>query len=986
MKRFSVIAVLLWMTAVAMAQQAVTGRVIDPDEQEGVPMATVKLLKSDSTMAVGDVTDTNGNFRLKAPAGGKYILQVTFVGYKAYTKNITVSTDKDLAMGNIKLESDAILLQGAVVEGHAAKVTLRADTFVYNASAYRTPEGSVVEELVRRLPGAEVSDDGTITINGKTVKKILVDGKEFMTGDTKTAMKNLPTSIVDRIKAYDQKSDLARVSGIDDGEEQTVLDFGIKPGMNRGLFSNIDLAAGTHDRYSGRLMGARFSDGLKTMLFASANNTNDMGFPGGGGFGRFGGGRQGLTASKMLGFNVNYEKKGVVKLDGSIRWNHSDGDQWTRRSSQNFLGEQNQYTNSLAQNYSRSNSWNGQMRVEWTPDTMTNIMFRPQLRYNSSDGENTSSEATFDSDPYAFALNTASQQSLIDQMAEEGLVKNSRTQQSISYSDSKSIGGTLQLNRRLSNNGRNVTLVLGANSGSGSSKSLSTSNVELYQVLNTLGTDSTYQTNRWNLTPTKNHDYSLRATYSEPVARQTYLQFSYQYQYKYTKSDRSTYDFSNVGIDFSDLSPFYRGWDQYLSRLGSPMESYLDDDLSRFSEYRNYIHTAEVMLRVVRKAYNFNVGMQVIPQRSHFTQDYQGVHTDTTRNVTNFTPTADFRWKISNVSQLRFNYRGQSSQPSMTDLLDITDNSDPLNITKGNPGLKPAFTQSFRLFYNNYIQARQRAVMANVNFSTTRNSISNMVTYDAQTGGRTTRPENINGNWNAQGFFMFNTAVDSAGYFNVNTSTNLGYNHYVGYVSPQRNASSQKSVTRSTTLGERLAASYRNAWIEFELTGSLTYVHSRNDLQATADLDTWQFAYGFNTNVTLPWGTRIATDMGMNSRRGYSDASMNTNELIWNAQLSHSFLKGNALTLSLQFYDILHQQSTISRTINAMMRSDVESNAINSYAMLHVIYRFNAFGGQNSMRGGPGGGGDRPGFGGGGGRGGTRGGFGGGGFGRPGRF
>ena len=432
------------------------------------------------------------------------------------------------------------------------------------------------------------------------------------------------------------------------------------------------------------------------------------------------------------------------------------------------------------------------------------------------------------------------------------------------------------------------------------------------------------------------------------------------------------------------MTPRYRGWDDYLALLGgSPLEGFRDDKLSRFSEYRNYNHTAEIMLRVVRKAYNLNIGFQVMPQRSHFTQDYQGVHTDTVRTVTNIAPTADFRWKISNVSQLRFNYRANSSQPSMSDLLDITDNSDPLNVRKGNPGLKPSFTQNFRLFYNNYIQNHQRSIMANVSFSTTRNSISNMVTYDAASGGRTTRPENINGNWNASGMFMFNTAIDSAGFFNVNTFTTLRYNNSVGYVSVGRNTDSQKSTTKSTTVGERLAASYRNSWMEFELNGSLEYMHARSELQSNNNLDTWTFSYGGSLQLTAPWGTQLSTSMNMNSRRGYNDASMNTNELIWNAQVSQSFLRGNALTLSLQFYDILHRQSTFSRTVDAMRRSDTEYNAITNYAMLHVIYRLNIFGsgsnrGPQGAPGGPGGGGRRGGgFGGPGGGGRPGGGFGG---------
>ncbi|MBR1557564.1 MAG: outer membrane beta-barrel protein [Prevotella sp.] len=986
MRRIFLLMITVSLTVLSVhAQRVVSGKVIEQDTQDAVIQATAAILSGEKVVS-NAVTNTAGAFRIKAPGDGTYTLKITYVGFKTYTKKITLKDGKDYNVGTISLAPDAIMLKGATVTARASKVTLKADTFVYNAAAFRTPEGSVVEELVKRLPGAEVSDDGTIKINGKEVKKILVDGKEFMTGDTKTAMKNLPTNIIDRIKSYDQKSDLARVSGIDDGEEETVLDFGIKPGMNKGVMVNADLAAGTKNRYSGRVFGGVMQNDFKVFLMTNANNTNDMGFPGGGGGGRWGGGRQGLTANKMTGLNLNYEKKDLLKLDGSVRWNHSDGDALSKRSSETFFSETvSQFSNSLSHNFSRSNNWNGQMRLEWTPDSMTNIMFRPSFSYNTSDGDNNSLEATFSEDPYNYVVSPLDE---INTLISKGIVKNDRDQQSISYSDSKNLNGMVQFNRKLNNSGRNITLRLNAGWSDGNSKSASDSYINYYQLLNYLGGDSTTVTRRYSITPTKNWNYSARLTYSEPILPRTYLQFSYQYQYRYQKSDRGTYDFS----DFinSTWNGGYRSWDAYLSQFGHipSLDPYRDNDLSRYSEYQNYIHTAEVMLRIVRKAYTFNVGVQMVPQKSHFTQDYQGIHSDTTRTVTNFAPTMDFRWKKSQTGQLRFTYRANTSQPSMSDLLDITDDSDPLNISKGNSGLKPSFSQNFRLFYNDYFQKHQRAVMTFVNFSTTSNSVSNKTTLNPETGGRITRPENINGNWNGNLGFMFNTAIDSAGYFNVNTFTNFSYVHNVGYVSADMNSDSQKSVTTTSTIMERLAASYRNDWLEIELNGSLNYQHSRSELQTNNNLDTWQFSYGGMIGFTAPWGTALTTNLNMQSRRGYSDASMNTNELIWNAQLSQSFLKGKPLTVSLQLYDILHEQSNVSRSITAMMSSDTEYNAITSYAMLHVIYRLNLFGGKAGRQGGFGGGpGERGGRGsgfGGGFGGGRRGG--GGGFGGPGRF
>ena len=368
MKRHLLLMLMPLIAVVAMAQRNVTGTVVEDETGDPLPQTTVKLLKTDSTLVKGSLTNLEGKFTLKAPSDGNYIVQVTCVGFKPFTQRITVSGEKNIAMGEVTLKPDAIMLKGATVTGHAAKVTLKADTFIYNASAYRTPEGSVVEELVKRLPGAEVGDDGSIKINGKEVKKILVDGKEFMTGDTKTAMKNLPTNIIDRIKAYDQQSDLARISGIDDGEEQTVLDFGIKPGMNRGFMTNNDLGVGTRHRYSGRTFNGLMKQDMTVMMMASANNVNDMGFGVGGG--RFGMGRQGLTATKMVGVNMNYEKKDKLVLDGSVRWNHNDGDAFSKSNSESFFSSSlSQFTNSVNQNFTRSNSWDAQMRIEWTPDS-----------------------------------------------------------------------------------------------------------------------------------------------------------------------------------------------------------------------------------------------------------------------------------------------------------------------------------------------------------------------------------------------------------------------------------------------------------------------------------------------------------------------------------------------------------------------------------------------------------------------------------------
>ena len=1002
-----VVGALLIASLHVQAQRTISGRVIDKEESEAVIQATVALLGNDSTIVANAVTNATGRFQLTAPRAGQYRVRVTYVGYKTLIKQVTVGS-QPVDLGTLTIETDAIVMQGVEVVKNQARVYSKEDTIIYNAAAFKTPEGSVIEELVKRLPGAEVSDDGSITINGKKVQKIKVDGREFMTGDTQTAIKNLPTSIVERVKAYDEKSDQTRITGIDDGNEQTVLDFGLKRGMNRGTFANIDAGVGTHDRYTGRLMGARFNSTTRLMGFGNANNVSDRGFGGGGGRG----GNSGLNASKMAGLNANYEKKDRLKLDGSIRWNHSDGDAWSRSATENFVSTRGAFSNSIQQRFSRSNSWNGQARVEWMPDSMWNIHFRPSFSWSTSDSKSASLSAAFSADPYNYVNYALNTYALLHQTLttmdgiSDTLVVNSRDNGSMSYSDNNRIGAELQINRKLSANGRNVTLRLTGNYTDGDSRSLSLSNVTLYQLMSQMyaGEDSAYWKNRYNLTPTKNYNYSVRMTYSEPIMKQTYLQFSYDFQYRYTKSDRSTYDFSMptpypIGtFDFANTGFSYRNWAAYTDQLEQlqPLENYNDSSLSRYSQYKNYIHTAEVMLRVVRSAFNFNIGVQVMPQSSEFTYRYLTTDTVMNRSVVNWSPTANFRWKRTDRSQLRFTYRGSTSQPSMSDMLPITDDSDPLNISVGNPGLKPSFTQNFNLRYNDFWERHQQFLFANLSFSTTSNSVASKVVYDPITGGRTSTRANINGNWNTRGEFMFNTALDTLGIWNFNTRSTFSYAHSVSYLDVNRDGNVQKNYTNQTSLGERLGASYKVDWLEVELNGSVNYTFGRNKLQSQGNQDTWNFSYGANITAQAPWGMQFTTNIGMTSRRGYSDKTMNTNELVWNAQLAQSFLKGKPLSVRLEFYDLLHRQSSFSRNLSAMMRSDTEYNAINSYIMLRVNYRLNLFGTREARQGmrmgppdggGPDGGGQRRGGRGNGGGGGFGGrGGGGGGFGGPGGF
>ncbi|MGN0069736.1 MAG: outer membrane beta-barrel protein [Prevotella sp.] len=938
-------------TVTVCAQEVVlSGRVLDKVSKEPLYKATLQLLAQDSTFITGTLSHEDGSFRMNAPGNSSLILKITSLGFKAGSFALATRT-ADRNMGALELEEEAVELQGTTVSANVPKVVVSDDTLIYNADAYRVPEGSTMEALVERIPGAKIDDSGKITVNGKEVKKFLMDGREFMGGDTKTVMKNMPAEVVDRIKAYDEKSDLAQLTGIDDGEEQMVLDFTVKKSMRKGVMVNTDVGYGTHDRYGARTMASKFAGSMRFSFMGNANNTNDMGF--GGRRGRSGGGRNGLNSSKQTGLNVNYEKGKTLKVDGSVMWRHGDSDSWSRSASENFVNTKGAFSNSVNQNYSRNDGWNGKLKIQWKPDTLTTLTFRPDFSYKYDDGRRYGQSATFNEDPYLTVKDPLAEESMA-LLHEQGLAVNGRYNKSLSYGSATSWGASFQLHRKLSQSGRNIALNANTSFSDNTNKSLSATKVNLFLVQDQYGNDSTYQTNRLNLTPSRNTGYGVGLTYTEPIMKATFLQMSYKFQYNHSKSDRSTFDFPDIDPEeFQDILNGYRQWNSLLGRLDNPFDYYIDDELSRYSEYRNYTHNIDLQLRVVRKMYNLNVGVMLRPQRSHFVQDYQGLSVDTVRNVTNIAPTMNFRYRFSKRTNLRMTYRGSTSQPNITQLLDIVDDSNPLNVSKGNPGLKPSFTNNLNLKYDTYLNNKhQTTISTGANYRNVRNSISNMVTYDETTGARTTQPQNINGDWNASARFMVNTSIDTLNVWNINAYSQVNYNHYVGYVTLDRTSSSQKNVTKTTAYDQRLSASYRDKWLSVELDGDVVYTHTRNMLQANNNLDTWRFSYGLDVNVNFPWSMSISTDLHEHSRRGYTDKTLNTDELIWNVQIAQGFLRGKPLKVMLQFYDILRQQSNFSRSINANRRSDTEYNAINSYAMLHVSYRLNLLGGKRGRRGG----------------------------------
>lgn len=985
MKNLMLLMLLCFSVSATAQKITISGQVTDSSTGESLPGAAAQLLNTkDSTQVAGGATNANGSFTISNAKAGNYLLKISYMGYQTHWQPLSLTKkNSSVNLGTIALGEDSKLMKEAEIVERVAQVEMKADTFVYNSAAFRLPEGSALEELIKKLPGAEIDDEGKIKINGKEVKKIMVDGKEFFLNDTKMALKNLPSKIVDRLKAYDRKSDYSRVTGIDDGEEETVLDLTVKKGMKEGWMVNVDGAYGTEDRYSGKLNISRFLDHFQMTLVGSSNNVNDQGFPGGGrGWGGWGGGG-GVVKSQMAGINIAWEngkkenEAGLLKVGGNARFNHTNSEIITRTNSQTFLPDGSS-TWGNSKSFSNQIRWNlnTDFRVEWAPDSMTNIIFRPSYSHSDNSGESESTSLTFNEDPYKYMKDPV-EEYFINPELFDSITVNSNERRNRSHSFTNSANGDLQLNRRLGKPGRNITL----NANGGYSKTENYS----YSISDVLypqsGRPRTFN-NQFNENPSESYNIRGRLSYTEPLNKYLNLQASYQFQYRFSDSDRTMYSLdsliSKTGGYINEDVLYNMFYTMGLNPGDSPMLNGIDWrsmaknwENSQYATYNEYNHDATILLRYTNTFENgqqlrFNAGASFQPQTTHM--DYQKHKLDTivTRHIFNWAPRVDVRWKISNTSQLRVRYNGSMSQPSMLNLLEVTDSSDPLNISTGNSGLTSSWNNRLNAFYNDYRPEEQMGWAINANYNQTSNSISTATIYDKTTGARYSRPMNIDGNWSAGSWMMFNTALDKNKKFSMNTNMYIGYNRNVGYLSTTAsnlmvsNTSTgivdmdkifsqvelEKSTSNVTNLNQSLRFNYRDDIFEVGLNGSYNYQHARNDKQANANMDTWSFNYGGNLIINAPWGSSLSTDIGNQCRRGYNDESMNTNELIWNAQISHNFKKqiGQDLSISVQWYDILRERSNISRSISATMRSDTYTNAIHSYLMVHIIYKLNLLG------------------------------------------
>lgn len=901
------LAMMLLTVAPALAY-TLRGKIVD---ESGEPMyqASVRLLAPADSSRVKSVATTDaGSFTIGNVADGKYILEVTYIGYEKYLKNIVVK-GKNQNLGSIALKESALSLKAVTVTGVRPPIVAKEDTLEFTADSYKTAPNAAVEDVLKRLPGVEVASDGSITSNGKKVSKILVDGKEFFADDPKVASKNLPANMVDKVQVVDRKSDLARLTGVDDGEEETVINLTVKKGMKNGWFGNVQAGYGTDERYKGSFNVNRFWNDNQITFLGNINNINQLGFSDGGSgrFMRFGG-TNGITISKNLGLNFNVGNGEIFRVGGNILYSDSKRNTWEKSDMTYFFNDSTSRNESERNAVDRGHNFRADFRMLWKPDSATTLEFRPNFSYNENKSWSTDYSEAFD---LKFDRQVNRQDNRDD-----------------SRGKSYEAGGRLIFNRKLAKPGRAISLMANYRMSNVREKSNSFSWMRFFLLPED---EQTEVLDQYINNHTWMNSVSARFTWTEPlgnVKNGNFLTLSCNFSYRWNNADKLTYDRPVSFPDGVDSDPV----------IGTDLT--FNEQLS--NRFRNDYMNQDIRVgyKHVSKKTNLEGGISLVPQMSKSENLIDEAKTIPARHTFNVAPYLRFRYRHSKTSSANIRYQGRSSQPSLTQLQPVADVSNPLNIVVGNPDLKPTFTHNLNFRYQNFNQEAQRAIMFMGDFSLVQNSIVSRTTTTPGTGGRSTTYENVNGVWSGRVMNMISFPFRDRR-FTINNHLMGSYNHNIGFTNGERNRSGNLSVR------EMLGIAFRPESTSIEVRPFYSIQHTSNSIETRGnnDVKPTVHSWGVNTDITYytPFGLVISTDMEYSKSSGYSQG-FNSEQWLWNASLSYQFLRDRSATISLSAYDILGKKSTVSRTSNEQYQQDRMFNTLSRYFMVTLSYKFNSFG------------------------------------------
>ena len=980
--KFTLVVVAFFLSLSVYAQNSVTVRMHIVDAASGAPVgfATASLtVKGEKTPVKYVLSDSEGKAVLQKVKKGTYVLKAELLGYKPLEMEVKV--EKELDLGTLKMSEDAELLDAANVSAVGNPIIVKKDTIEYNASSFKTSDNDMLEDLLKKLPGVEVNSDGTITANGETITKITIDGKTFFLDDPQLAAKNLPAKMIEKVKVVERKSEQARFTGIDDGQEETIIDLSVYKGMMNGWFGNV-MAGGGHDmpdkgyytdsksalkdgwRYQGAGIVGNFKEDSQISIILNANNTNNRGFNdlaggmmrgmrgGGGGMGRgmggFGGGN-GITSSWMGGLNGAWDLfGGDMELSGNYLYNGSDSYVEEESSKITYMEDGSRLLNDntgTSTNASQGHRFGIRLDHEFSENT--SILFEPQFNFGSG---SYSERSDFSTRTARGADTTFTNRGFNDNRGDN---------------NNWSASGRLLFRQRLGKPGRtisaNINYSFSNNEMTGFNQSLTQTDFNSDGVY-----DDEIVNQRFDQLSTSS-SLSGRLVYTEPLAKTLFLEASYQYSWNINESGKNTY---NSGSDNYDMS--YMIYD-YTGEVYDP--TYSSSIVNRYINQR-----AGLTLSWQKEKINAQIGAQLNPTNTYNETNGKSYNS----KVLNWSPEARVRYMFNDNTNIMVFYNGRSAQPSTSQLMPVPDNTNPLNISLGNPYLEPYFNHNLRANFRYTNMTSFTSVNASINGSLMQDAITNAQWYD-QAGTQYSIPVNGPGTGSVNGHVMVNSPIGLSD-FSIMSMTNARYNQSVSYIGTGALASDKYydaenavfdydlfhkdfpdlgntdafTKNRIQTMGitQMLRLTYRNDFVELVAGGRTNMSKSWYTMNAANQKATWNNNVSFEMNWTLPFGMNLISDLNYNWYNGYTTPQKP--EFILNAEITQ-LLFNKTCTLALRAYDLLNQAKNLSVTDASNYHQEVRNNTLGRYIVVSFTYRFGTFGGNRGhrgpggMRGGPGG-------------------------------
>ena len=908
----------IWLTASAQKNGTIKGVVFDTIAKQPVSAATITVLQSkDSSLVTFTMTNSRGEFSLANVPYGDYRLLVTHVSYHNVNKYFTVNdANKSIDLANIEVSDKNKVLEEVVIMAEAPPVTLIGDTVQYNAGSFKTKPNAVVEDLLKRMPGIQVEKDGTVKAQGQEVKRILVDGKEFFGTDPKIATKNLPADAVDKVQVYDKQSDMAQLTGFDDGQSEKTINLKLKKDKKKGVFGKVNAGGGTEGRYQGKFNVNSFKGARQMSVIGMGNNTNAEGFSFmdilsfSGGMNQLGGGGGGMNinissndplASSMGGGNnnsintswaggANYNNIIGKKMEVQSNYFYNRYNPVTEQklSRQYILPDSTYFYNQNSRTDNLSNSHRFNLTYDYLIDSMNSLRFTPTLSLQNSNNHSTSAYET---------------------LSEQLLRSNRGISDNFSAGDGYNFNGTLLYRKKFKRRGRTFSLSVGTtlnnSDGNGELESVN----EFYNKQGVLvKTDSIDQR---SVSENEVRGYNTRAVYTEPLFKRSLLEFSASKNESRSVSDKVTYDYDRNSGKHDILNTLLTN--NYENIYGTT--------------------TAGIRLRTQKKKYNYSFGL------TWQNADLKGTITSgikdsvITKSFYNLLPNARFQYNFTRFKNLQLDYRASTNQPSVSQLQPLPDISNPLNIKLGNPNLKQEFTHRINANYTGMNPFRNKSFFWFSSYSFTNNKIVSFDVVDSF-GIKLTTPVNVNG--------VYNLSNDiSVGWplrfmkATLNFNTGVGYSKSIQFINTNRNNIYNISFDPSVEISK----SFKDK-IDLSLRGGVTFNKAKYSLQSSLNNNYLTQDYSIDAGWQLPMNFYLSTDFTytISSKRseGY-----NAKVPLWNASFSKLFLKYNRGEMKISVHDLLNENQAIVRTTNSNYIEDQSNRVLKRFYLLSFTYSLN---------------------------------------------